>query len=87
MRHWFIPLASVANLRVSCVIPIVFGLLTEPLLTLDSRGHHTMLVIGVLTLLLPFQTFPSIFRYLLVLREHTLDFNKGLLAFQGISEN
>jgi hypothetical protein len=80
MRCGIIPLASVAHLRVSGVIPLVFGALTEPLLTLHSHGHHAMLVVGILAFFLLFLALPSIFGNLLVLREHTLDLDKGLLA-------
>jgi hypothetical protein len=46
-----------------------------------------MLVVSILTLFLLFLTFPSIFRNLLVLREDTLDLDKGLLPLQGIWED
>lgn len=87
MRCGIRPLASVAHLRVSSIIPLVFGALTEPLLTLHSHSHHTMLVVSILALFLLFLTFPSILRNLLVLREDTFDLNKGLLPLQGIWED
>lgn len=87
MRCGIITLASVAHLRVSGIIPLIFGALTEPLLTLHSRGHRAMHVVGILALFFLFLAFPSIFRYLLVLREDTLDLNKGLLPLQGIWED
>jgi hypothetical protein len=79
MRCGIITLASVAHLRVSGVIPLVFGALTEALLTLHSHGHHAMFVFGILAFFLLFLALPSIFGYLLVLREDTLDLDKGLL--------
>jgi hypothetical protein len=87
MRCGIRPLASVADLRVGSIIPLVFGALTEPLLALHSHSHHAVLVVGILALFLLFLTFPSIFRNLLVLREDTLDLNKGLLPLQGIWED
>ena len=87
MRCGIIPLASVAHLRVSCVIPLVFGALTEPLLTLYSHGHHAMFVVGILAFFLLFLALPSIFGNLLVLRQDTLDLDKGLLPLQGIWED
>ena len=87
MRCGIIPLASVAHLRVSCVIPLVFGPLTEPLLTLYSHGHHAMFVVGILAFFLLFLALPSIFGNLLVLRQDTLDLDKGLLPLQGIWED
>jgi hypothetical protein len=46
-----------------------------------------MLVVSILALFLPFLALPSIFRELLVLRQDTLDLNKGLLPLQGIWED
>ena len=87
MRCGIIPLASIVHLRVSRIIPLVFGALTEPLLTLHSHSHQSMLVVSILALFPHFLTFPSVFRHLLVLRKDTLDLNKGLLPLQGILED
>jgi hypothetical protein len=87
MRCGIITLASVAHLRVSGVIPLVFAALTETFLTLHSHRHHTMLVVSILAFFLLLLALPSIFSNLLVLREDTFDLNKGLLPLQGIRED
>jgi len=88
MRCGIITLASVAHLRISGVIPLIFvWALTEPLLTLHSHGHHAMLVVSILAFFLLLLALPSIFSNLLVLREDTFDLNKGLLPLQGIRED